>query len=120
MALVALRGLGEAGSLEHRLGVAEPSLLLAQPRHRRLGQRVEGARERSGALSLQELRASPSDDVPARAAGTTPTFDLAVADFLNASSPIRRRPRGAKRAWGHPRGSRLLNPRLRFVRVGDV
>ena len=62
----------------------------------------------------------PSDDVPARAAGTTPTFDLAVADFLNASSPIRRRPRGAKRAWGHPRGSRLLNPRLRFVRVGDV
>ena len=39
----ALCGLGEAGSLEHRLGVVEPLLLFAQPRHRRLRQGVEGA-----------------------------------------------------------------------------
>ncbi len=36
-------GLRHAGSLDHRLGVVEPLLLLAQPRHRRLRQGVERA-----------------------------------------------------------------------------
>jgi hypothetical protein len=37
------RGLRQALALDHRSGVIEPAVLLAQMRHRRLGQRVEGA-----------------------------------------------------------------------------
>ena len=36
------RGLGQALALDHRARVIKPLLLLAQMRHRRLGQRVEG------------------------------------------------------------------------------
>ena len=86
----ALCGLGEAGSLEHRLGVVEPLLLLAQPRHRRLRQGVEGAPAALAAIARQTVRPSPGDDVPARAMGTTPAFDLAWPISPSASSRTRR------------------------------
>jgi hypothetical protein len=39
VAAAQLRGLGQALALDHRPGVIEPFLLLAQMRHRRLGRR---------------------------------------------------------------------------------
>ena len=36
-------GLQQASAFDHRLGMVEPTVLLSQPRHRRLGERIESA-----------------------------------------------------------------------------
>ena len=64
------RGLRQALALDHRLGVIEPLLLLAQMRHRRLGQRVERAPAALAAKPQQPVRAAPADDLAARAMRT--------------------------------------------------
>ena len=64
------RGLRQALAFDHRSGVIEPTILLAQMRHRRLGQRVEGAPATLAAKPQKPVRAAPADDCSARAMGT--------------------------------------------------
>ena len=90
-----LRGLRQALALDHRLGVSEPFLLLAQMRHRRSGQRVERAPAALAAEPQQPVRAAPADDLAAGAMGAA----LAV-DPLNARRSkrvLRRLPRRFRR-----------------------
>ena len=61
------RGLRQALALDHRLGVSEPLLLLAQMRHGRSGQGVERASATLAAESQQPVRAAPADDLATRA-----------------------------------------------------
>ena len=49
-------------ALDHRLGVIQPLLLLAQMRHRRLGQSVERAPASFAAISQKPVRTTPADD----------------------------------------------------------
>src|ERR1700723_4077561 len=65
------RGLRQAFSLDHRPGVIKPFFLLAQMRHWRLGQRIEGAPAPLAAKPQKPMRAAPADDLAARAMGTT-------------------------------------------------
>src|SRR5271156_6450734 len=61
------RGLGQALALDHRPGVIKPFLLLAQMRHRRLGQRIEGAPATLAAKPQKSVRAAPTADCAPRA-----------------------------------------------------
>jgi hypothetical protein len=58
-----LSGLGQTFVLDHRLGVIEPALLLAQIRHRGPGQRVEWApaalAAKSQKLSIGTVKGPP-------------------------------------------------------------
>ena len=69
------RGLRQALALDHRTRVIKPLLLLAQMRHRRLGQRVEGAPATLAAEPQKPVRAAPTDDLAARAMGTALSRD---------------------------------------------
>ncbi len=80
------RGLGQAHALDHRLGVIEPTLLLAQMRHRRFGQRVERAPATLAPKPQQPLRAAPADDLSAGAMRATLTLDPLDAGLPSASS----------------------------------
>src|SRR5271163_475563 len=73
-----LRGLGQALALDHRPGVIEPFLLLAQMRHRRLGQRIEGAPTTLAAKPQKSVRAAPTDDLASRAMRTALSRDALV------------------------------------------
>ena len=73
-----LRGLGQALALDHRPGVIEPFLLLAQMRHRRLGQRIEGAPTALAAKPQKSVRAAPTDDLASRAMRTALSRDALV------------------------------------------
>jgi hypothetical protein len=53
----------------------EPFLLLAQMRHRRLGQRIEGAPATLAAKPQKHMRAAPTDDLAARAIRTALSRD---------------------------------------------
>ena len=64
------RGLRQALALDHRARVIEPAVLLAQMRHRRLGQRIEGAPAALAAKPQKPMRAAPADDFAASAMGT--------------------------------------------------
>ena len=64
------RGLGQALALDHRARVIEPAVLLAQMRHRRLGQRIEGAPAALAAKPQKPMRAAPANDFAASAMGT--------------------------------------------------
>jgi hypothetical protein len=72
------RGLRQAFALDHRARVIEPFLLLAQMRHWRLGQRIEGAPAALAAKPQQPMRAAPADDLAARAMGTALSRDALV------------------------------------------
>ena len=69
------RGLRQTHALDHRLGVIQPLLLLAQMRHRRLGQSVERAPASFAAISQKPVRTTPADDLAARAMRTALTLD---------------------------------------------
>src|SRR5580704_9395454 len=69
------RGLGQALALDHRPGVIEPFLLLAQMRHRRPGQRIEGAPTALAAKPQKSVRAAPTDDLASRAMRTALSRD---------------------------------------------
>src|ERR1700734_557528 len=73
-----LRGLGQALALDHRPGVIEPFLLLVQMRHRRLGQRIEGAPTALAAKPQKSVRAAPTDDLASRAMRTALSRDALV------------------------------------------
>src|SRR6202035_2502286 len=73
-----LRGLGQALALDHRPGVIEPFLLLAQMRHRRLCQRIEGAPTALAAKPQKSVRAAPTDDLASRAMRTALSRDALV------------------------------------------
>ena len=64
------RGLRQALALDHRARVIEPAVLLAQMRHRRPGQRIEGAPAALAAKPQKPMRAAPADDFAASAMGT--------------------------------------------------
>ena len=68
------RGLRQALALDHRLGVSEPLLLLAQMRHGRSGQGVERASATLAAESQQPVPAAPADDLATRAMRAAPAF----------------------------------------------
>jgi hypothetical protein len=70
-----LRGLGQALALDHRPRVVGPFLLLAQMRHRRFGQRIEGAPAALAAKPQQPVRAAPADNLATRAVRTPLSFD---------------------------------------------
>ena len=69
------RGLGQALALNHGPGVSVPFVLLAQMRHRRLGQRIEGAPAALAAKPQKPVRTAPADDLASRAMGTPLTLD---------------------------------------------
>ena len=72
------RGLRQTHALDHRLGVIQPLLLLAQMRHRRLVRALNVRRQ-----ALQRYRKSPSN---------TPADDLALAQCDSPDArPARRR-----------------------------
>ena len=62
--------LGQAFALNHRPGVVEPTLPFVQMRHRRLGERIEGAPATLAAEPRKPMRASPGDDRSSRAMRT--------------------------------------------------
>src|ERR1700734_24000 len=127
-----LRGLGQALALDHRPGVIEPFLLLAQMRHRRLGQRIEGAPTALAAKPQKSVRAAPTDDLASRAMRTALSRDALVtgrsqrvllaatlAGPLRRTSPLRparARPRAspkpppAKPQNPQPSSNRSLDP----------
>src|SRR5574337_694765 len=105
-----VRGLGQAPALDRRLGVSEPTLLLAQTRHWRLGQRVEGAPAVLAAEPQQSMRTAPADDFAPRAMRTALTLDP-----LHAGRPQRVLAPLAPRLLGRPAiRSRLLQRRQRL------
>ena len=67
-------GLRQAHALDHRLGVIEPALLLAQMGHRRPGQGVERASAALAAEPQQPVRAAPADDLAAGTMGAALAF----------------------------------------------
>src|ERR1700729_970401 len=69
------RGLRQAFALDHRARVIKPFVLLAQMRHRRLGQRVEGAPAAFAAKPQKPVRTAPANDIAARAMGTALSRD---------------------------------------------
>src|SRR5271169_1856808 len=71
--------LRQALALDHRSGVIEPAVLLAQMRHRRLGQCVERAPAALAAKPQKAMRAAPADDFSARAMGTALAFHTLMA-----------------------------------------
>ena len=73
------RGLRQALALDHRSGVIEPAVLLAQMRHRRLGQRVERAPAALATEAQKAVRAAPADDFSARAMRTAMAFHTLMA-----------------------------------------
>lgn len=73
------RGLGQALALDHRPGVSEPLFLLAQMRHRRFGQRIEGAPAAPAAEPQKPIRTAPTDDLAPGAMGTPMRRDAPMA-----------------------------------------
>ena len=61
---------GQAFALDHRPSVVEPTLPFVQMRHRRLGERIEGAPATLAAEPRKPMRASPGDDRSSCAMGT--------------------------------------------------
>jgi hypothetical protein len=84
------RGLGQALVLDHRPGVIEPLLLLAQMRHRRFGQRVERTPATLAAISHKLVRTAPADDLATCAMRT-----LLNRDALDAAGSQRVLPTAA-------------------------
>ena len=67
--------LGQAFAFDHRPGVVEPTLPFVQMRHRRLGERIEGAPAALAAEPQQPVRATPADDLAAGAVRTSLSLD---------------------------------------------
>ena len=63
------RCLRQALALDHRPGAIEPPLLLAQMRHGRLGQRIEGAPAALAAEPQKAIRTAPTNDLAPGAMG---------------------------------------------------
>src|SRR5271163_2272233 len=108
------RGLGQAFALDHRPSVIKPFFLLAQMRHWRLGQRIEGAPATLAAKSQKPMRAAPADDLAARAMGTALSRDALDAGrserVLLPAAPTARLRRSSPLA---PNRARLLKRRHR-------
>jgi hypothetical protein len=109
------RGLRQAFALDHRPGVIKPFFLLAQMRHWRLGQRIEGAPAALAAKPQKPMRAAPADDLAARAMGTALSRDALDAGrsqrVLLAAAFAALLHRTSRRAPNH---ARLLKRRHRL------
>jgi hypothetical protein len=108
------RGLRQALAFDHRSGVIEPTILLAQMRHRRLGQRVEGAPATLAAKPQKPVRAAPADDCSARAMGTALGLHTLMAGrskrvlaATTLAAPLRPSPRQIFRCSARLRPARL-------------
>ena len=55
-------GLQQASAFDHRLAMVEPTALLSQPRHRRLGERIESAPKALAAKPRQTVGLPPGDN----------------------------------------------------------
>jgi hypothetical protein len=90
----------QAFAFDHRPGVVEPALPFVQMRHRRLGERIEGARATLAAEPRKPMRASPADDRPSRAMRTAlarHSLMAARSQSIRTTTPLRafiRRPAG--------------------------
>src|ERR1700722_17547180 len=73
------RGLRQALALDHRPGLIEPSILLAQMRHRRPGQGVEGAFAAFAAESQKPVGAAPTDNLATGTVRATLAFHPLMA-----------------------------------------
>ena len=105
-----LCGLRQASAFEHRPGVVEPALPLAQARHRRLGQRVEGSPAALAAKPGEPVRPSPGDDLSPCAMRTSTAFHplmAACSKRVRATAALRGPARRAVlrrirlRSWPH-------------------
>ena len=74
-----LGGLRQAPAFDHRSGMIEPTLLLAQMRHGRFGQRVERASATLAAEPQQPVGAAPTDDLAAGAMRAASAFHPLMA-----------------------------------------
>ena len=108
-------GLRQALALDHRSGVIEPFLFLAQMRHGRLGQGVERAPAALAAEPQKSMRASPADDLAARAMRAASALDALMAGgskrILAMAAPSAILPRSLRQI-SRP-GARLRAARLR-------
>jgi hypothetical protein len=90
-----LGGFREGSAFDHGAGMVEPTVLLAQPRQRRLGQRVDGPAAAFAAEPRKTVRPSPGDGLPSRAVRTALS-----AHPLMAACSERVRPRAPLRIAG--------------------
>src|SRR5271165_1285712 len=79
--------LGKAFAFDHRLRVSEPTLSLAQMRHRAFGQGVEGACAALAAEPRKFARASPGDNFATRAMRTPSTLHPLMARYAQRIRP---------------------------------
>ena len=115
------RGLRQALAFDHRSGVIEPAVLLAQMRHWGLGQRVERAPTALAAKPQKSVRAAPADDFAARAMRTALGLDALMTGrskrVLAAAAPdasLRRTLRQISRRGATLFPVRPLQPLQRF------
>ncbi len=80
-------GLHQTLALDHRPGVIEPTLLLAQMRHRRFGQRVERAPATLAAEPQKTVRTAPSRSPRGRRNADNPGFPPAQRSSFQARPP---------------------------------
>ena len=85
-------GLHQAFAFDHRLGMVEPTVLLSQPRHRRLGERVGRASAALAAKPRQTVRRSPGNNfAPAvRAALGFHALKALPSERVRAKASLRR------------------------------
>ena len=83
---------GQAFALDHRPSVVEPTLPFVQMRHRRLGERIEGAPATLAAEPRKPMRASPGDDRSSCAMGTALARHALMAarpQSIRTTTPLR-------------------------------
>ena len=99
--------LGQAFAFDHRPGVVEPTLPFVQMRHRRLGERIEGAPATLAAEPQQPARASPGDDRSSRTMGQP---WLATRSWPLVPKASGRRPRFAPLSVAPPAAGVFVSP----------
>ena len=111
---------GQAFALDHRPSVVEPTLPFVQMRHRRLGERIEGAPAALAAEPRKPMRASPGDDRSSCAMGTALARHALMAarpQSIRTTTPLRAVvPRPAGR--GGLRFSRPSEPAIQIRQSG--
>ena len=108
-------GLRQALALDHRSGVIEPFLFLAQMRHGRLGQGVERAPAALAAEPQKSMRASPADDLAAPQCGQPRPSTRSWLAVPSASSRWPRLPRFFSEASAKSPDPEPVSARLAFV-----
>src|SRR3954454_4846947 len=86
------RGLGDADTIDHRLGLCRPFLLHAQTGQRRFRQAVEGPLTAFATVARQSARLAPMHNIAAIAVRAADAVHAALPKFSNniASNPVQR------------------------------